>query len=384
MRAARFKNMILLLIPGSLLGCRQIYSPPTRAANLNWLVVDGILVDGPDSTIINLSRTENLTDSSVFTPNPETGASVTVTGVNGDHFNLTESSPGRYTSPGLGLQTGMQYRLNILTAQGVRYQSDTIRARLTPPIDSINWQFQPDGVHIYASTHDPTNSARYYRWRYQETWEYHPAYESVLIYKNGLVVQRDSSQMVYNCWHNDSSTNLILASSANLSDDIIYQQPVLTIPRGSQQISVEYSVNVQQYVLDASAYNYWLLLQQNTEQLGSLFDAQPSQLNGNIHNLSNPNEPVLGYVTASTVQQQRIFINTYQILTWDYPAPSLSCLEIVVPPDPESMAYYFGAGYVPINIDFPPSGFAGYFAALATCVDCTLQGGSLVRPAYWP
>jgi hypothetical protein len=190
--------------------------------------------------------------------------------------------------------------------------------------------------------------------------------------------------MIYACWHNDASTNLLLGTSATLSADVIYRQPLIIIPKGSQQIGVEYSMLVKQYALNPGAYNFWLLLQQNTEQLGSLFDAQPSQLTGNIHSLTNRNEPVLGYISASTVQEQRIFINTYQILTWNYPPPSLTCLQILVPPVQDSLGFYFGAGYIPISLDYTAFGFAGYFAAMAPCVDCTLQGGTLIKPPYWP
>jgi hypothetical protein len=384
MKMENLKKILLVLFLGSGMNCRQIYTPPNIGGNNNYLVVDGILIDGQDSTIINLSRSENINDSTTFTANPETGAAVSVVGANGENFPLTENSPGRYVSPSLSLNTGEQYRLKILTSNGSQYQSDTVTVHLSPPIDSVNWQFQSDGVHIYVNTHDPLNNTRYYRWQYEETWEYHAAYQSELIYQNGNIIQRDSSQMVYACWHNDASTNLLLGTSSNLSSDLIYRQPLIIIPKGSQQIGVEYSMLVKQYALNAAAYNFWLLLQQNTEQLGTLFDAQPSQLTGNIHSLTNPNEPVLGYISASTEQEQRIYINTYQILTWNYPPPSLSCPQILVPPEPDSIAFYLGSGYIPIAYDYTGAGFAGYFAALAPCVDCTLQGGTLIKPPNWP
>jgi hypothetical protein len=383
-KTENLKKILFVLILVNITHCRQTYTPPNIKGNYNYLVVDGILIDGQDSTVVNLSRSQNINDSTTFTLNPETGATVSVVGANGENFVLTESNPGSYVSPSLNLNTGEQYRLNIQTANGSQYQSDTLTVRVSPPIDSVNWQFQPDGVHIFVTTHDPLNNTRYYRWKYIETWEYHSAYQSELYYQNGNVLQRDSNQMIYACWHTDESSNLLLGTSANLSSDLIYQQPLLLIPKGTQQISVEYSMLVKQYALNAAAYNFWLLLQQNTEQLGSLFDAQPSQLTGNIHNISNPNEPVLGYISASTEQQQRIFINTYQILTWNYPPPSLTCLEFVVPPIADTVSFYFNAGYIPIRLDYTSAGFVGYFAAASTCVDCTLQGGSLVKPLYWP
>jgi hypothetical protein len=80
-----------------------------------------------------------------------------------------------------------------------------------------------------------------------------------------------------------------------------------------QQLSVLYSIFVRQYALTEDGYNFLSLMQSNTESLGTIFDPQPSQLKGNIQCLTNPNEPVVGYVSAGTVQQQRIFISRNQL-----------------------------------------------------------------------
>src|SRR6202012_4114028 len=89
---------------------------------------------------------------------------------------------------------------------------------------------------------------------------------------------------------------------------VVYQNPLTQIPLTSEKVETKYSIIVRQYALTQEAYNFYQNIKKNTEQLGSIFDAQPSQLSGNIHNVTNPNEPVVGYVTVSTVQSKRIFI----------------------------------------------------------------------------
>jgi hypothetical protein len=366
--------------------CRQPYNPPALAGGFHYLVVDGTIISGNDSTIINLSRTQNVTDSIYnFSSVAETGAVVSVVGASGDSYLLTEQNPGTYEASQLPLNNDELYRLKIITANGNIYLSDSMEVKITPPIDSISWQPENDGAQIFVTTHDPQNNTRYYRWEYTETWEYHPAHASEYIYDplDSTVIYRDTSQNVSTCWQTDQSTNLILGSSAQLTSDIIYEQPLILIPTGSQKFSVEYSIFVRQYALTAASYAFWQLLQESTEQLGSLFDPQPSQITGNIHNVANPGEPVLGYISFATVQEQRIFIN--KPLGWNYPIPD-GCNLVTVGNTKDSLVLEYGhGGYAPVSaiINQATGATVRYTSTLIACVDCTLQGGTTVQPTFW-
>ncbi len=54
-------------------------------------------------------------------------------------------------------------------------------------------------------------------------------------------------------------------------------------------------------------------LKNNTEQLGSIFDAQPSETGGNLHCKTDPTEQVIGFIGCSSQTQKRIFINRYEL-----------------------------------------------------------------------
>lgn len=373
--------LLLIIINGS--HCRQLYNPPVAKTNLGYLVVDGTIISGNDSTIINLSRTQNITDSS-YVLNPETGAVVSVVGASGDVYGLSEQSNGRYVTSQLALNDNELYRLSIRTTNGNQYLSDSLPVLLTPPIDSVSWLLQNDGAHIYVNTHDVANGIKYYRWQYTETWQYNAAQGSELQYdaQDTTVIERmDTLIHNYTCWETNQSTNLILGSSTKLSENIIYEQPITVIPTGSQKLSVQYSILVKQYALNASSYEFWQLLQQSTEQLGSLFDPQPSQLTGNIHNVTNLNEPVLGYVSVSTLQEQRIFIPAPHNWVFAY----TGCELTQVGNTPDSLALEYGMGYLsPVYAIFDGPTIIAYASATPFCVDCTLQGGTTIKPAFWP
>jgi hypothetical protein len=84
---------------------------------------------------------------------------------------------------------------------------------------------------------------------------------------------------------------------------------------------MEYSILVHQYALTGDAFTFWENLKNNTENLGSIFDAQPSEISGNIHNVNNPAQPAVGYVSVCTVQSKRIFIHNQQLPRWQTTYP---------------------------------------------------------------
>jgi hypothetical protein len=209
----------------------------------------------------------------------------------------------------------------------------------------------------------------YFRWEYLETYEYHARYDAFYFCKNDQVIPRLPSEHTFVCWKNRSSTELLLASSAGLSSDLIFEQPLIFIPRATQPLSVKYSLEVKQTALPKAAYDYLQNLRKNTELTGSIFDPQPSQTSGNIRSLDDPSEPVLGYIYASTVQKQRIFISNDDLAPWGYQITGCHAFP----------SGSFGCPYVPLY-----QTVGGFLWTDPECADCTFDGGTLEKPDYWP
>ena len=367
-----------------MLACRQVYNPPVSAQNTSLLVVDGTLIAGNDSTIIKLSRTRNLVDT--LLSRPELQAQVMVIGEAAETFPLLDQGNGRYVTDQLNLNSNEKYQLRIILSGGKEYLSDKISVKQTPVIDSLSWRQDSVGVHVFVNTHDPQNNTWYYRWDYAETWQYRTAFETFFDIQNEQVVFRPPDQHIYNCWSFANSTNIEVASSVKLSQDIIYQNPVAFIPQGSEKISIKYSILMKQYAISSAAYEYWQNLKKNTEQLGTLFDAQPTQLVGNIHCTSSPDEPVLGFVDLSTIQSARIFINNTSLNYWNYIPYYNECGQKGFRDDdnpPANLDYYFPPtgrrDYVLLGTDM-----GTYLYTTLRCADCRDHGGINVKPAYWP
>jgi Domain of unknown function (DUF4249) len=368
--------------------CKQKYVSPYVQPNVGYLVVEGF-ISGNTPIQYTLSRTLPLPGDSAIPM--ETGASVEVEGSDNSSISLIEQGSGVYSSVDTPMLNALiRYRLRIHTTEGEDYLSDFVPFRPSPPIDSINWIEGPSGVTIYANTHDPANGTHYYQWNFDETWEYHSAEVSEYEYDTaaGQVIPRPASSQIWTCWHEGPSTNVLLGSSIKLAQDVIYEQPLELLPKNGVQLSILYTTLVRQYALTDSGYNYFSILQKNTESLGTIFDAQPSALFGNIHSLTKPTEQVLGFISAGTIQQQRIWISAAQVPGWDY-TYACGSPDIKVGLDSLELIYPFTmGGYIPIDPHVnPPPGLAfidGWRANVVACIDCRAEGGVLYKPSYWP
>lgn len=359
--------------------CREEFDPPVKSSADNFLVVEGVLnVAGP--TTIRLTRSFRLEDSARL--RGERNANVSVEGKDNTTQLLAMTADGYYTSPGLNLVLNNEYRLRIQTSNGKEYLSDYVIARQTPPIDSIGWEKNEDGVQIYVNTSDPANNTRYYKWDFDETWEINSYYQSLYKYQNGVVSPRSAAEEVYVCWKNAVNTSIKIGTSTRLQSDVISKAPLVFTPNGNDKFSVRYSILVRQYALDKKAYEFYELMKTNTESLGTIFDPQPTEITGNIRCVTDITEPVIGFITASTVSEKRIFITRSQLSGWIF---NQYCVSVLVANHPDSIELYFAnGGFEPYGSEELPIGLiTGYFSSFPPCVDCVKRGGSTVRPAFW-
>jgi Domain of unknown function (DUF4249) len=366
--------------------CREQFEAPGSSPETGYLVVEGLINSGTGPTTFRLSRTLPLADSS--RTKPERFAVVSVEGDNNTATVLPETGEGVYTIGQLNLLDNVKYRLNIHTNNGREYITEYAAARKSPPIDNIAWERTGEGVQLYINTHDPQDTTRYYRWEYEETWEFHSNYYTTIHYvlgPDGVAYDVDysssaQSEAKFKCWRSLSSSNILIGNSVKLSRDTIHL-PLLSVPQDSWKMSVLYSVNVKQYSPSPRGYEFLQRMKRITENLGTLFDAQPSQLETNIRCVQDPAEAVIGHVDVAQVQQKRIFIKRGEVAPWNY---RQQCEEISLVNNPDSVRewQYF---MIPTTVD--KASFTGrvlrYFASIPNCVDCTTMGSN-IKPSFWP
>ncbi|HEV8507117.1 MAG TPA: DUF4249 domain-containing protein [Chitinophagaceae bacterium] len=370
--------------------CKEIYDPHIEAKTTGLLVVEGFINSGQGPSTVRLSRSSDLQDTVL---NPEANAQVEVQGEDGSRFILPANGIGLYTNAQLILNNGVRYRLHIRTTDGKEYASDYSPVKYTPPIDSITWQRENDGLRIYANARDPQNATKYYQWKYEETWEIHSAFYTSIKYIRDTIRTNDVIDLVYRlpdrnpdttlykCWNTLNSSTIILGSTEKLTSDVVYL-PVQYIEPQSEKLSVLYSINLRQYAISQDNYLFLQKMKKNTEQLGTIFDPQPSETSGNIHCLTDPNETVIGFIEVTEEQVKRIFIYNSQVAGWGY---NPGCVQVIIDNNLDSIKRHASDLYPTLPSSTDPFGAIVKFFATndKNCMDCTFRGVHQ-RPDFWP
>lgn len=374
------KRLIYIVIAFILIGCKDSYELPLNVPATGYLVVDGV-INPAGVTTISLSRTVRLVDS--FNVNYVQDASVTVEGEDNTSQTLMHNSAGRYESTNLNLNPGVKYRL-LIWHNGKEYTSSYLPVKQTPLIDSISWERDDMGVHIYADAKGNANTSGYYRWDYEEDWEFHSAYAPSLKYNAVPLAEfifrnQDVDMSRYVCYQSSRSTSIEILSTAKISRDTTHYR-FLTIPPQSWKLSVLYAVNLRQYSISKEGFEYLSKMKKNTEQTGSIFDAQPSELRGNITCVQDPAEPVIGFVEISEIHTKRRFIKASDVPSWGY---RQACTQQSLANNSDSIVLYGYPEPVVPDQTGPTGGILSLWTTSRECIDCT-QRGTLTKPPFWP
>jgi hypothetical protein len=363
----------------ALLSCKEPFTPEIQGEDTGFLVVEGYINLGSNAvTTIRLTRTNKVAESTQLIP--EIGAIITIEDDHGNTYPLPHTGMGKYVSSELSLSTEHKFRLSILTQEGKQYYSQFEESFAVPPIDSLVWRRIYEGVGIFVNTHDPDRKIHYYQWDYEEVWEIRSAALSWYDYAGGQMVPRPDAEIeaMYKCWKYDYPKRLLIASTAHLEMDIIPMRQLITIPVSNEKISDKYSVMVSQHALTREAFEYLERVEKNTTEVGSWFDPLPSELRGNLYCTSSE-EPVVGFIVASTTTDARIFILEREVPEWNF---VLYCRWAGADgSEPDSLAKYFGTlEYVPADVDV----WGTFYGSTIYCMDCrTTRRGTRIRPAFW-
>lgn len=367
--------LILTLVAA---GCIDPFNPSDANKDGKYLVIGGFLNTGGDTSFITLTRTQGLSAREAPTTVP--GAVVKVVGDKGTTYTFTASGNGKYYLTPRTFPVTEKFMLSV-SLGNKSYASEYVPVKQTPDIDSVSWKmYQSEGkMNFVVNTHDATGNTRFYRWKIEETYQYQSAYTSPLIVKNGKLEYR--SEYLTTCWKTDLPGNILISTSAKLTNDVIRNYPVVTILNSSNKLLVKYSLLVRQYALTQEAYEYWDQLAKSTETTGGIFDPQPSVLTGNFHCVSNKDELVFGFFSAVSEKKKRLTVTPGDYKSW-YPGTFPAC-----PTPPDSLEFKDivhltdDAGMIIGSIDDPPP--ALYLIVPPYCADCRKMGGTLTKPSWF-
>jgi len=367
----------IIIITG-VFGCIDPYEPEGVESTEGLLVIEATLL-APYGSEVKLSRTISLDD---VTYKPVSG-DVKIISDDGQEYRMTETKAGAF-----GLEQEFVYRENVkyaldMVIGGKHYRSEYITPSQTPEVDALTWAYSEkyDQVDIMVSVDNPDVDIAYYQWKYNENWEIRAPYFGTHRWEpdSNRVIQNDlaSSNNRYYCWAKDSSRHFILGSSEKLVSSTIRDNKIKEIPYGGTRLSDLYHISVKQYALSKEAYSYFRNLQNNVETTGSIFAPQPTEMKGNIRNLDDPKETVIGFFVATTETTIAMYIQASEVP--EMQIRGYDCLDIEKGFDGgPQVAYNSGYGLLSYDTGDPDE------YMIMRCVDCTRKGGTKNRPEWWP
>ncbi len=394
----RHKSIIAVVTILLLSTCIDPYVPNLRGFG-TLLVVDARVTDANTANTVKLSRTfqdQNTGPSSV------SGAAVIITDDDGNSISLYGIGDGVYKTDSLGFRgmTGRSYVLHIYTPEGGVYESEPCLMRPVADIDSIyfgkdqqlanNGTMSQDGISIYLDSKEGAPDS-YYRWDFDETWEYNIPLPKRFDYISSDNIPRVAKVQDV-CWKKHKSDGVIIGSVSPGQSLRITRKPIFFIATAeTDRLMLEYSMLIRQYSISRNEYNFWDNIKKVNDAGGDIFASQPFFVSSNIHNINNSDERVLGYFQVSAVKEKRIFIPFNKIVKLHLPYyHNDQCQKVEAFPeagmtlDDLYTMYCITSDYEFIEPLYDPETFnlTGLEFARPECTTCG-PTGTVTKPDFW-
>jgi len=365
--------------------CVEPFQPDIEESE-GTLVVSGRITDSPGAHYVRVSRSSKLEEPEFI---PVEGCVVRVQDRAGMEAIYTEDTPGVYRADldedFLGVNRA--YKLFIDTPEGAQYES-AYDSLLTCP-EPENLYFEVDsqptadqrvtyyGVQFYVDVKGDVNDSRNVMWQLEETYEYHANYLISAIWDGVVLYEYEyPTDSLYICYKTLDIDEIHVGSSGRLTSNELTKFPLTFVSNQSPRLKYKYSLLVRQHSLSDEAYRFWEQTRVQLTETGGFYETQPSTVPGNIRNIRDDSELVLGYFYASQVKQKRL---TFRC-RFGFRTPVGQYCEVDTVQHVEELALrfpYYLFSMAPMGIG-PP-----YATSEPECFDCRMRGGTTEPPDFW-
>ena len=381
------KLLYILVFSALIISCIYPFETDIKGGTGGTLVIDGDIICGGYSEF-NITRSNPIDkDTTIMIylqkVSVEDEEGITYDGV----INISSSSSvssSAYSSSFTAkvdtrsIDNSKKYRLHLI-ADYKNYYTDYMAVEITPPIDSITYKVSYDSsaVSIQANTHNINEGTGYYKWTYQEDWEFRAKYfaDYEYSYYSNLISSIDVKDFNrYYCWCTNASSNIVLAGTSSLSENRVSGKELLSIDRGNNRVNYLYCITVTQKSISKEGYDYWESLRKNNNDIGGIFSPQPSELWGNLTCVEDTTIKVLGYVSCCTAETARKFISNDDLNI--YKNEQLCDQREYNSYTDWQQAYLSGKDIITVDE-------GSIIWANKECVDCRVYG-TKNKPSWWP
>lgn len=285
-----------------------------------------------------------------------------------------------------------KYRM-VIMADGKTYASQYTEALEPPVIEDIGFVADDDVVRLNVSLKGGTGYAvvQYEQiWQFHADWvqeycaEFYPAeiQDPEAKYPDGtwlyFTLEQKGLVQNYYCWRKSTAPIESLVDYS-MSGDYAKDFLIAAIDRSSYKLCKSLFVKVRTRSLSYVEHRFLTSISNDESQAISLFSPDPGDLPGNVININDPTEKVLGYVSTSKYTTAEVSLDSRYYKKPNDPDDS----ELYLPEKDEMWEMYFREinPYRPVRWVMLDWGQAMGWAPLR-CVDCTYDGGTLTKPDF--
>jgi hypothetical protein len=369
-------GMILLLL---IIACVSPFEPDISKYE-NVLVIDGAISNIPGSSFVRLSRTSSYNERE---SNPVNAAQITLMDNQGFEMQYINAASGLYLLPDTNFagEIGLSYKIHVVTGDAQVCESQFEELKQPIALDRIHFEFvdgatdKDRGIRILVDIENTLNRNAYFFWEYKETWEFEVPYTSPLAPDSKV------------CYKSENPPLFIINSTYDLIDNRLLNYPLYFINNTSNRLSRKYSVLITQHTLTEQCYVYYQDLKEVNEERGTLFDKAPITLVGNMINLSDPNQPVLGNFQVSGAVTKRIFIENSEVSAFlNVPSGYDDCQIQYAGETTDAFLLdsLLRSGWIVMDRNYNParSDTILTLTKAKRCYDCKVNGTN-VKPEFW-
>ncbi|MEP2773222.1 MAG: DUF4249 domain-containing protein [Fulvivirga sp.] len=299
--------------------CIEQFQPKVDEPDELPLVIDGLITNEFKNHRININRVNTLAGPVQF--NFEDEAKVYVESSGGEIFEFSNIGNGSYISDQAFAGTiGESYKL-VINLEGKTYESSIEEMPKTAEIDSIKAKYEIKSIQ--DETGDLVNKpliSILIDVKLSDEQDYYMRLDWEATYKaktpnQGLGVcwteagrePPDNLDPDKICYVNENSTSFLNVLTSDGIDRLTIKDYEAYSVSPNKRIQFMYSPKIYLYSMAKSSYDFWNAVKNQVENTGSLFDAPPTPIGGNIFNMENVNERVLGIFEVASVNSKREF-----------------------------------------------------------------------------
>jgi hypothetical protein len=306
------KNIFHLILSFTLFSCVDAIVVD-NVNNANLLIVEGRISSEVGPHKIRLSRSANYGDVFSGEITGEPGASIFIRDNLGNTEKLNEDGSGYYsTSDQFQGIVDREYTLFIITKDKQEYQSYPEKLSKVPAIEKLFYEFtelpsdgEPiSGINIYSQFSDDINSSNFYKWEVGGTFLFKAHPELYMPPRSPVAVPKDCCS---ECYRSELINNISISKDRFYNGNISSQKVQFVLDDGARFYG-KYAAFVAQMSISKDAFIFFNLLENQLSIQGNIFDPPPAQIRGNIINMTNPEEDVVGFFYASDITRDTLFV----------------------------------------------------------------------------